>query len=171
LLRAWAALAEPLRSAYRLVLAGGDTAGRPALAALAASLGLAERVVFAGVVADSDLPALYGGAAVVVLPSLDEGFGLPALEALACGAPVVASRRGALPEVVGEAGLLVDPEDEAALVAALARVLGPGFDRDAQVRRGLARAAGFTNGRTAGRVVDLIEATAGVRPALSSRAG
>jgi glycosyltransferase involved in cell wall biosynthesis len=171
LLRAWAALAAPLRDACRLVLAGGDAAGRAGLAALAASLGLGDRVVFAGVVDDGDLPALYGGAAVVVLPSLEEGFGLPALEALACGAPVVASRRGALPEVVGDAALLVDPEDEAALAAAIARVLVSGFDREAQVRRGLARAARFTSDQTAGRVVDLLQATAGARPALTTRAG
>ena len=106
------------------MLAGGARAGRPALEALVASLGLGERVVFAGLVDDADLPALYGGATAVVLPSLEEGFGLPALEAMACGAPVVASRRGALPEVVADAGVLVDPEDESALAAALARVLG-----------------------------------------------
>jgi glycosyltransferase involved in cell wall biosynthesis len=171
LLRAWAALAAPLRSAHRLVLAGGATAGRPALAALASSLGLADSVVFAGVVDDADLPALYGGAAVVVLPSLEEGFGLPALEAMACGAPVVASRRGALPEVVGDAGVLVDPEDASALAAALGRVLGGSLDRDALVQRGLARASCFTTAHTSGRVVDLLQATAGLRPALSRSAG
>jgi glycosyltransferase involved in cell wall biosynthesis len=171
LLRAWAALAAPLRAAHRLVLAGGATAGRPALEALAVSLGLAEGVVFAGGVDDADLPALYGGAAVVVLPSLEEGFGLPALEAMACGAPVVASRRGALPEVVGDAGLLVDPEDEGALAAALTRVLDGELDRATVARRGLARAGIFTPERTAGRVVDLLQATAGARAALSTRAG
>jgi glycosyltransferase involved in cell wall biosynthesis len=171
LLRAWATLALPLRTAHRLVLAGGHAAGRPALADLAASLGLAEGVVFAGVVDDADLPALYGGAAVVVLPSLEEGFGLPALEAMACGAPVVASRRGALPEVVGDAGVLVDPEDEGALAGALARVLGDQLDRDALARQGLARAATFTREHTAGRVVDLLQATAGAGAALSRSAG
>jgi glycosyltransferase involved in cell wall biosynthesis len=107
----------------------------------------------------------------VVQPSLEEGFGLPALEAMACGAPVIASRRGALPEVVAEAGLLVDPEDERALAAALARVLGSPEERAAIARRGVARAAEFTAARTAGRVVDLLQATAGLRPALSGSAG
>jgi glycosyltransferase involved in cell wall biosynthesis len=171
LLRAWAALAGPLRASHRLVLAGGSAAGRPALAAQAAALGLADRVIFAGVVDDADLPALYGGAAAVVLPSLEEGFGLPALEAMACGAPVIASRRGALPEVVGDAGVLVEPEDEGALAAALARVLGGELDRATLRRAGLARAAGFSTEHTAGRVVDLLLATAGVRPALARRAG
>jgi glycosyltransferase involved in cell wall biosynthesis len=171
LLRAWAALTDPLRRAHQLVLAGGDTANRPALAAQAAALGLAERVVFPGVIDDADLPALYGGAAAVVQPSLEEGFGLPALEAMACGTPVVASRRGALPEVVGDAGLLVDPEDERALAAALTRVLSGELDRETLARAGLARAREFTTERTAGRVVDLLQATAGAPRALSARAG
>jgi glycosyltransferase involved in cell wall biosynthesis len=171
LLGAWAALAEPLRAMHRLVLAGGSAAGRAALQAQAAALGLADRVVFAGVVDDADLPALYGGAAAVVLPSLEEGFGLPALEAMACGAPVVASRRGALPEVVGDAGVLVEPEDEGALATALTRVLGGELDRAALRRAGLARAAGFSAEHTAGRVVDLLLDTADARPALARRAG
>jgi alpha-1,3-rhamnosyl/mannosyltransferase len=167
LLRAWATLPAALRSSHRLVLAGGAVAGRAALRALADSLGLGERVVFAGLVDDADLPALYSGAAALVQPSLEEGFGLPALEAMACGAPVVASWRGALPEVVGDAGVLVDPEDERALAAALARVLGSATERQDLAGRGLARAARFTAERTAGRVVELLQATAAGRPALS----
>ncbi len=128
-------------------------------------------MAFPGLIDDADLPALYGGAAVVVQPSLEEGFGLPALEAMACGAPVVASRRGALPEVVGDAGVLVDPEDERALAAALARVLGSAVERQALAGRGLARAALFTSERTAGRVVELLQATAALGPALSRSAG
>jgi glycosyltransferase involved in cell wall biosynthesis len=160
LLRAWAALPAPLRATHRLVLAGGARTGRPELAAQAAALGLHGAVVFAGLVADEDLPALYGGAAALVQPSLEEGFGLPALEAMACGAPVVASRRGALPEVVDDAGVLVDPEDERALADALARVLGSDAERAALSRRGRARAAQFSAARTAGRVVDVLEAVA-----------
>jgi glycosyltransferase involved in cell wall biosynthesis len=159
LLRAWAALPAALRATHRLVLAGGDRARRPALEAAAAALGA--EVVFPGLVDDADLPALYGGAAAVVLPSLEEGFGLPALEAMACGAPVVASRAGALPEVVGDAGVLVDATDERALTAALADVLGADGRRQALARQGLARAAAFTAERTAGRVVDLLTAVAG----------
>jgi alpha-1,3-rhamnosyl/mannosyltransferase len=171
LLRAWAALPGALRAAYRLVLAGGDRANRPPLAALAEALGLGPGVVFPGLVDDDDLPAVYSGATVVVQPSLEEGFGLPALEAMACGAPVVASRRGALPEVVGDAGLLVDPEDTGALARALARVLDAPGERATLARRGLARAGAFAPARTAGRVVDLLQATAGLRPALSRSAG
>jgi glycosyltransferase involved in cell wall biosynthesis len=171
LLRAWAALPPALRTGTRLVLAGGDRAGRPALAALASALGLQDVVTLPGLVDDADLPAVYGGATLLVQPSLEEGFGLPVLEAMACGVPVVASRRGALPEVVGDAGVLVDPEDEPALTAALARVLDSAEERAALVARGVARAADFTVARTAGRVVDLLQATAGVRAPLAGRAG
>ena len=171
LLRAWAALPATIRGTHRLVLAGGDRAGRPALETLARSLGVTAGVGFAGLVADEDLPAVYGGAAVLVLPSLEEGFGLPALEAMACGAPVIASRRGALPEVVGDAGVLVDPEEGEALTAALTRVLDSERERASMAKRGLARAATFTAERTAGRVVDVLQTVTGRRPALLGRAG
>jgi glycosyltransferase involved in cell wall biosynthesis len=88
-----------------------------------AARGLADAVCFTGFVADEELVYLYNAAACFVLPSLWEGFGLPVLEAMACGTPVVASTRGALPEVVGAAGLLFDPERPADLVAALERLL------------------------------------------------
>jgi len=171
LLRAWAALPEPLRRGHRLVLAGAATAGRDELATQASALGLGQELVFAGRVEDRDLPALYGGASLLVLPSLEEGFGLPALEGMACGAPIVATRRGAVPEVVGDAGVLVDPEDERALAGALHRVLAGDLDRATLRRASLARAADFTAERTAGRVIDLLLATAGARPVLARRAG
>lgn len=85
--------------------------------------GLEERVTFAGYVDDPTLAALYSAARMLVLPSLDEGFGLPAAEAMACGAPVAASNRGALPEVVGGAGVLFDPLDESAMATAIEQLL------------------------------------------------
>jgi alpha-1,3-rhamnosyl/mannosyltransferase len=171
LLRAWSVLPESLRRAHQLVLAGGDRARQPALATEAGSLGLAAGVAFPGLIDDADLPAVYAGAMAFVLPSLEEGFGLPALEAMACGTPVIVSRRGALPEVVGDAGLLVDANNESALTATLARMLGAPDERAQLAARGLARAREFTAERTAGRVVDLLQATAGLSPALSGRAG
>ena len=171
LLRAWAALPPTLRGTHRLILAGGDRGGRPALEAEARALGVMASVGFPGLVADEDLPAVYSGAAALVLPSLEEGFGLPALEAMACGAPVIASRRGALPEVVGDAGVLVDPEQSDALMLALRRVLGNDAERAALARRGLERAATFTAERTAGRVIDLLQAVARPQPALAGSAG
>ncbi len=164
LLRAYAALPDRLGSAHALVLAGGDRDGRHALEDLAARLGLGDRAAFPGRIADGDLPALYAGAALFVLPSLEEGFGLPALEAMACGAPVIASNRGALPEVVGDAGILVDAESETELAQVLARALSDGGLRENLRRRGLARAALFSPERTAGRVLELCrEVSEGLR--------
>ncbi len=166
LLRAFAELPAPLQVIHQLVLAGGDRDHRPALVGLARALGVADRVIFPGQIEDRDLPALYSACALFVLPSLEEGFGLAALEAMACGAPVVASNRAALPEVVGEAALLVDPEDETVITAAMVRVLSEAGVGDIYRRRGLARAREFPHDRTAGRVLALLgEVLEGRRPA------
>jgi glycosyltransferase involved in cell wall biosynthesis len=104
---------------------------------------LAGRVDYVGYVAGSDRRTLYEGARLLVLPSFHEGFGLPVLEAMSLGIPVVTSNRGALPEVVGDAGLTVDAEDRRALGDAIHAVLTD-RDRAATMRgRGLARAADF----------------------------
>jgi glycosyltransferase involved in cell wall biosynthesis len=108
------------------------------------TLGLQERVIFPGYVAEADLPALYQLAQVFAFPSLYEGFGLPPLEAMACGTPVVSSNSSSLPEVLGDAGLLVNPTDTAALSQALRRILS-----DAELRadlsfRGQAQAQNFS---------------------------
>jgi glycosyltransferase involved in cell wall biosynthesis len=163
LIRAFARLSAAQRARHTLVLAGGDREGRPELEALALAEGVRDRVVFPGRIDDADLPALYSGAAVFVLPSLEEGFGLPALEAMACGAPVVASNRAALPEVVADAGLLFDAEREAEIAAALERVLAdPGLADDLR-RRALARAGLYTASRTSGRVLALLREVNGAR--------
>jgi glycosyltransferase involved in cell wall biosynthesis len=112
-------------------------------------LGLGEHVRLLGEVAPPDLLGLYQGARLFALPSLYEGFGLGALEALACGAPVLASNAGALPEVVGNAGLLLPPGDPAAWAEALERVLGdPTLEADLR-RRGPVQAARFSWERAA----------------------
>lgn len=112
-------------------------------------LGLRDRVRFAGYVPGEELPLWYNAAEVFVYPSLYEGFGLPPLEALACGAPVVTSAASSLPEVVGDAAVLADPRDPAALAAALRRVLDDAELRAALRERGPRRAAEFSWRRTA----------------------
>ena len=156
LVRAFGLLPGPVRSRHSLVLAGGYGDGRPELARLADSLGLTDRVVFPGRVDDADLPALYSEAAVYVAPSLEEGFGLTVLEAMACGAPVVSSSRAALPEAVGDAALLFDAVQEREIASVLARVLSdPALAEDLR-RRALARAGLYTPTQTTGRVLALL---------------
>jgi glycosyltransferase involved in cell wall biosynthesis len=116
-------------------------------------LGLSERVHFLHSVPDADLPALYNGAVLLTTPSFYEGFGLPALEAMACGRPVVVSDRGSLPEVVASAGVLVDPDEPAAIAEGLEAVLTDGALRERLRADGLARAASFTWEETARRTL------------------
>ena len=106
---------------------------------------------------DSDLAALYSGAVAFVFPSLYEGFGIPCLEAMACGAPVIASAAGSLAEVVGEAGITVDPHDAPALAAGVSRLLDDAPFRDDLVRRGYARAARFSWEESGERLRVLLE--------------
>ena len=105
---------------------------------------LQDRVVLTGYVPDDDLVHLYSRSLALVLPSLLEGFGLPAVEAMACGVPVLASRVGSLPEVVGDAGLLFDPHDPAAIAQAIGRLANSPAIRNTLATRALARSASFS---------------------------
>jgi len=128
----------------QLVLAGQAQWRESELYAKVRQSGLVEEVRFPGYVEDADLPALYSGALAFVYPSLYEGFGLPPLEAMACGTPVICSNAASLPEVVGDAALTVDPTDTSALAAALAQVVAhPGLRADL-AEKGLRRAGQFT---------------------------
>ena len=121
------------------------------------ALGVAPAVTFTGFIPDEELARWYNRAAVLAFPSLEEGFGLPAVEAMACGLPVVASRAHALAEVVGDAGLLVNPLEEAEIAQALVAVL-TSADLDAQLRaQSLRRAAAFTWDRSAAIMENLFE--------------
>jgi glycosyltransferase involved in cell wall biosynthesis len=108
-----------------------------------------EAVIMPGYVPDEDLPAVYGGAQLLVFPSLYEGFGLPLLEAMACGTAVACSGTSSLPEVGGEAARYFDPMDEASITETLRSVLGDSSLRGELAARGLARAAGFSWDRVA----------------------
>lgn len=129
---------------HTLVIAGGRGWLDEPLYRRIEELNLQERVKFIGFVHDEDLPALYSGARVFAFPSLYEGFGLPPLEAMASGVPVVVSNTSSLPEVVGDAGLLVDPYDVDALADALTRALDDEALRRTLVKKGRLRAQSFS---------------------------
>jgi glycosyltransferase involved in cell wall biosynthesis len=132
------------RSPITLVIAGKAQWRESQIYAAVQQAGLEQRVLFPGYAEDVDLPALYSAATVFVYPSLYEGFGLPPLEAMACGVPVISSNAASLPEVVGDAARLIDPTDTAALAQALHDVLSqPGLQAELR-QRGFARAAQFS---------------------------
>lgn len=144
LLDAYTHLLTRLPAAPRLVLAGRATEHATAWLARLAAPPLYGRATSIGYVPDSQQEALFASARVLVLPSLDEGFGLPVLAAMSAGIPVIASRRGALPEVVGTGGTLVDPDDPLALTAALERSVTDHAWATSQGAAGLERARAFS---------------------------
>ena len=138
-----------------LVLAGGDRGGLADVRERIRALGLGDRVRLLGHVAEAELPGLYAAAELLAFPSLYEGFGLPALEAMACGTPVCASSTTGLGEAVGEAGLTFDPRSAEEIAECIARLLEDDQLRATLRAAGLERAARFTWRRSA-------EATAAV---------
>jgi alpha-1,3-rhamnosyl/mannosyltransferase len=144
LLDAYERLADRMSGVPRLVLAGAATADAAPWLERMTRAPLQGHVVHFGYVPDHQREGIYAGARVLVLPSLDEGFGLPVLEAMAAGVPVIVANRGALPEVVGDAGIVVEPDDVEGLAAAIARiVLEPAWAAD-RGQASLDRARAFT---------------------------
>jgi glycosyltransferase involved in cell wall biosynthesis len=154
---AFASLPPPVRRAFPLVVAGMSGGGKERLPPALRKMVEDGEARITGYVPQEDLPMLYSGARVFVYPSLYEGFGLPPLEAMACGVPAIVSRGSSLPEVVGDAAVQVDPRDASALASAMARIL----EDDAFHRRwaaaGIARAAGFTWRQCAERTLAVYE--------------
>jgi glycosyltransferase involved in cell wall biosynthesis len=134
----------------RLVLVGPDKGGRAEAQQAAERLGVADRIEFRGHVPQEQLAAFFRGAACLVFPTRYEGFGLPVLEAMACGTPVVASAAGAVPEVADGAAILVEPRNPVALAGGIERALA---DRERLVAAGLERAKRFTWAETAQRTL------------------
>lgn len=153
LLKAYALLRKTGRTKVPLVIAGGKGWLYDPIFALAEELGLGEHLFFPGYVPDAELPLWYNAAEIFVFPSLYEGFGLTPLEAMACGTPVIVSSASSLPEVVGDAGLIVEPEDVEGLAESIARLLDdPALRKELGVA-GQRRATGFTWQRTAQKTV------------------
>jgi glycosyltransferase involved in cell wall biosynthesis len=157
LLRLVDAFARAAPSDVKLVLVGDMNdvfhTHVPQIRAAIARHELEERVILAGFVPDEDLAYLYSSAYALIVPSLLEGFGLPAVEAMACGTPVVSSRAGSLPEVVGEAGVYCEATDTQSIAGAIRMILDEPSHRDALGRLALARSALFTWDESARRLV------------------
>jgi len=155
LVRAFFALVEDQRWPDLLLVLVGPTGWKAEslFAGLAERPSERHRVVLTGFVPDEDLSALYSGAQVFVFPSLYEGFGLPALEAMQCGVPVITSRTSSLPELVGPAAVTVEPTDEDALAQAMHDILSDPARARALGRRGVERASRFTWARTVDETV------------------
>ena len=136
-------------AALSLVVAGVDRGITEGLCAMAAEAGAPEAVVALGPVSEDRIHALYRGAMALVYPSLYEGFGLPLIEAMASGTPILASHAASIPEVLGGAGVLLDPRDVSAWRDAIIRIVNDERLRHDLRTRGLARAATYTWQRTA----------------------
>ena len=165
LLRAFAEVRDEIDPAIRLVIAGANHSANPAvfppIEPLIAELGLAERVVLTGRIPDHDKLALMQGAALYVTPSLYEGFGLTALEAMACGVPTITSNRTSFPEIVGDGALTVEPRVPE-VAAAIRGVLTSPEVAERLRSRGLRRASEFSWRRTAEQTVDIYREALGV---------
>ena len=157
LIEAWGLMEDSLPEDVSLVIAGG--AGQATIFREVAFDRMPERVHFTGYVDDVDLPALYSGALAFGYLSSYEGFGLPPLEAMACGVPVLTGDRSSLPEVVGDAGVMVDPFDIAAISGALEHLIGDDGQRELLSQRGIERAATFTWEQTAEAIWTVLSAS------------
>ncbi len=154
-----------LKRSWHLVLVGDYTndsffSSYKEVVDLARNLDVVERITFTGYVPDTDLAILYNLATLLVLPSLGEGFGLPVVEAMACGLPVAVSNRGSLPEIVGDTGLLFDPCSEEEIAAAIERLLGDESLREEMRMKALARAKLFSWESGARKMMSILQEAA-----------
>ncbi len=156
IIKAFAVFARNNRS-YNLLIAGKQGgAYAESLTQLARELGVEERVRFIGYVTDGQLAYLYSKARALVFPSLIEGFGMPVLEAMHAGLPVITSSTGALAEVAADAALLIDPRDPAGIAAAMARIATDAELRGVLKEKGLSRSTQFSWQKTAREILEII---------------
>ena len=156
LIEAFASIAQEFPD-HQLVLAGNPGWDYQVIHEMAARVSHGKRIQFTGFVSEVDLPVLYAGADLFVYPSSYEGFGIPVLEAMACGTPVITSNVSSMPEVAGDAGLLVDPLDVAELTEAMRQMLSDSELRQQLREKGLERAKQFTWEETARRTLQVYE--------------
>jgi glycosyltransferase involved in cell wall biosynthesis len=163
LIRAYGLLRRRYHVPHQLVIGGGRGWLHEQIDETIRQTRLHEDVRLIGYVADEDLPALYRAADVFAFPSLYEGFGIPVLEAMGCGTPVVTSMVSSLPEVAGKAALMVPPEDVEALAQAMWQLMSDQALRNDLVRRGYEQVKRFTWRQSAGRLLDIYSHIAGER--------
>lgn len=144
LIRAYDSLDAGLKETFKLFIIGASGWHNVEVYNLVSELGLQEKVKFLGFVPDEDLVFFYNGASVFVYPSFYEGFGIPVVEAMACGAPVITSNTSSLPEVVGEAGIMIDPGDIQGIADAMSKVLTDSSLQEELQKKSLERAKQFS---------------------------
>lgn len=157
LIQAFNQFRQATRSKWKLVLAGSDWHGAEIIHRTAKESAFADDIHILGFVSDADLPNLYRAADVFIYPSLYEGFGMPPVEAMACGTPVIVSPRGALAEIVGDAAYLVNPEQIDSIRLAMERVATDHVARERLRNAGLSRAKQFNWHRTARETLSVYE--------------
>jgi glycosyltransferase involved in cell wall biosynthesis len=159
LVEAFASLKREGKIVHKLVIAGKRAWGDETVFQAVRRNGLEGEVIFTGYVPQEELPLLMSGADVFVFPSLHEGFGIPPLEAMACGAPVITSNASSLPEVVGDAGILVDPYNVDEIAEAIYKVVSDVKLREQMRRKGLERAKLFSWKKAAQQTLQILEDT------------
>ena len=155
LIEAYYKLPQEIKNEYQLVLGGRRDKQCLGLERMVKHLKIEEKVVFTGFISEENLPLIYSAAEHFVFPSLREGFGLPPLEAMACGTPVITSNVSSLPEVVGEAGILVSPYKVYEIKEAIVRVLADSVLRNDLIQKGLNRAKRFTPEKTTKQILEV----------------
>jgi glycosyltransferase involved in cell wall biosynthesis len=145
---------------HQLVLAGTDRERAEEVHRAARESGFARDILFTGFVAAADLPLLYQAADLFVFPSLYEGFGLPILEAMACGTPVGCSKISSMPEVAGDAAVLFDPDEKDSIASAIRSIITGTDLRNALAARGLERSRQFSWAKTARQTLEVIRSVA-----------
>jgi len=162
LIEAYAQLSTQVQQHTHLVIGGKHNAFTPPLQQRVAQLGISEQVIFPGMIDDADLPAIYAGAKLFVIASFYEGFGIPPLEAMACGTSVISSNATSLPEVIGDAGILVDPHNTQDITLAIDQLLHDDHLRHIKIQNGLKRVTHFSQEKVAGKILHALEETVGL---------
>jgi glycosyltransferase involved in cell wall biosynthesis len=160
LIQAFDLLKEEHKVPHQLILAGGDWDRAEEVHQRAAESPYADDIIFTGFAPTEMIPILYGGAEALIFPSLFEGFGLPILEAMACGIPVACSRRASLPEVAGEAGLMFEAEEVESIAETMSELALKDSLRQDLREKGLVHAATYNWRRTAEETLDVLEGLA-----------